>query len=175
MRSLHAILQCLCSPEETRGHGKLPFHSSKATDQTKGCSNPIGLLLRLCQIQCFPAGCASLLLSPKEQSCLRQRKQRIEKMDVIVCFAQQLTGFFAQSHSLLVMPLSKCEKCQRGESGCASFSMSRTAVKGEAGLAKRYASLEFSLRTQSHPQIGLRLRDAQSIIKCLQQRNLFFQ
>src|SRR5258706_349982 len=70
------------------------------------------------------------------------------------------------------MPLSKCEKCQCGEGGSASLILANTAVEGESGLTKRYASLKVSLQPHGQPEIGLRLRDAQFVIERLQQRNL---
>src|SRR6266446_4839376 len=73
------------------------------------------------------------------------------------------------------MPLSECEKCQRGEGVSAPLIVANIAVEGEPGLTKRYAPLKVSLQSRSQPEIGLRLRDAQFVIKCLQQRNLLFE
>src|SRR6266699_2669789 len=73
------------------------------------------------------------------------------------------------------MPLSECDKCQCGEGGSASLILTSTAVEGEPGLTKRYAPLKVSLQSHGQPEIGLRLRDAQFVIKCLQQRNLLFE
>src|SRR5258706_5215709 len=73
------------------------------------------------------------------------------------------------------MPLSKCEKCQCGEGGSASLILANTAVEGESGLTKRYASLKVSLQPHGQPEIGLRLRDAQFVSERLQQRNLLFE